>query len=257
MTYPEVVLRGLLTPRWVGYTALLLVAVAACVLLGLWQLGVARDEGLKEAVRSAGVLERAPLQDVLDPHAAFTAPLSNRPVTATGTYDAARSLVVVERRLDGTDGSWVVTPLVTADGTVAVLRGLTPGTPTTAPTPPTGTVAVDGTLGPGESPRTGPALPGEQRRSVDLASLVNEWPGDLYNAVVFASAERVDGSVVATDLQRVPPPSLDAPLNLRNAAYAVQWWVFGVFAIWMWWKMYRAEQEGAPETVAPREEVPA
>ena len=44
-------------------------------------------------------------------------------------------------------------------------------------------------------------------------------------------------------MTRVPPPDLDAPLNLRNAAYAVQWWVFGIFAIWMWWKMFRAEEQ--------------
>ena len=259
MTYAEGVLRALFTPRWLGFLGLAVLAVALCVLLGLWQLGVARDEGLKNAVAAAGTSARAPLPDVLAPHSPFTPQLSNRPVTATGTYTAERGFVVVDRRLGDRSGSWVVTPLVTPEGTVAVLRGFVPGSPT-SPQPPAGVVTVDGTLGPGESPRPGPALPGDQRRSIDLAQLVNEWPGDLYNAVIFASQEQAGGAMVdvgAQTLDRVPPPTLDAPLNLKNAAYAVQWWVFGLFAIWMWWKMFRAEQQGEPAVAAPREEVPA
>ena len=268
MTYPWVVLRSLLTPRWVGMLALLAVVVTACVLLGLWQLGVARDEGRKEAVAAASQLERAPLQQVTRPHATFAAELSNRPVTVTGTYAAERTLVVVDRRLDGRVGSWVVTPLETEGGTVAVLRGFVDGTPAARDLPqtPSGVVSVTGTLGPGESPRQGSPLPAPQRRAIDLAELVNEWPGDLYNAVVLASQESAGatagtGAAVPTaGLTRVPPPDLDAPLNLRNAAYAVQWWVFGLFAIWMWWKMFRAEQQAqvsAARTQEPREGVSA
>lgn len=249
--------RRLLTPRWVGMVAALAVVVAACVLLGLWQLGVARDSGRKEAVAAASSMERAPLQQVTKPHSAFEAEYSNRPVTVTGTYAAERSLVVVDRRLGDRDGSWVVTPLETAGGTVAVLRGFVAGTPSSPPDPPAGVVTVTGTLGPGESPRPGAELPTPQVRSIDLASLVNEWPGDLYNVVVLASAE-TQGQTAGADLApagltRVPPPELDAPLNLRNAAYAVQWWVFGIFAIWMWWKMFRAEQQAGQPLAAPRE----
>ena len=261
VTYPEGVLRALFTPRWLGFLGLAVLAAAVCVLLGLWQLGVARDQGLKDAVAAAGTSTRAPLPEVLSPHAPFAADLSNRPVTATGRYAAERGFVVVDRRLGQRTGSWVVTPLVTAEGTVAVLRGIVPGSPTSPPQPPAGVVTVEGTLGPGESPQPGGDLSDDQRRSIDLSVLVNQWPGQLYNAVVFASDERVGGAAVdvsaGTQLDRVPPPSLDAPLSLRNAAYAVQWWVFGLFAIWMWWKMFRAEQQGEPVVAAPREEVTA
>jgi hypothetical protein len=92
-------------------------------------------------------------------------------------------------------------------------------------------------------------LPEPQRRSLDLSALVNEWPGDLYNVVLIASAESegaaTDGSgdpVAVGELTRVPPPRLDVDLNLKNAAYAIQWWVFGLFAIWMWWKIIRADR---------------
>ena len=53
--------RGLLTPRWVGLSIVVLIAVVACIFLGLWQLGVAQDEGHKEAVSAAAALPRAPL----------------------------------------------------------------------------------------------------------------------------------------------------------------------------------------------------
>ncbi|MEO7130755.1 MAG: SURF1 family protein, partial [Dermatophilaceae bacterium] len=241
--------RGLPNRRSVGLFALMVVAVAACIQLGLWQLGVAQDQGRHAAVAAAENLPREPLSDVTGPHADFAADLSNRPVSAKGTYAAERSIVVVDRRLDGRVGSWIVTPLVTETGSVAVLRGFVDGTPTSAPPPPTGTVEVLGTLGPTESPRQGPALPEPQHRSVDLAALVNEWPGDLYNVVLLASDEQAVSSAgsatpvdaAAAGLVRVPPPQLESSLDLRNAAYAIQWWVFGIFAIWMWWKMMRAE----------------
>ncbi|MDN5791239.1 MAG: SURF1 family protein [Micrococcales bacterium] len=260
--------RGLPSRRSVGLFAFMIVAVAACAWLGLWQLGVAQDEGRRAAVAAAADLPRQPLAEVTRPHAPFAADLSNRLVSAWGTYAAERTIIVVDRRSGGQAGSWVVTPLVTKHGTVAVLRGFVEGPPSLRPPlPPSGTVEVLGTLGPTESPRAGEPLPAPQRRSIDLAELVNEWPGDLYNVVLLASDERlvgasgasgaVDVDVAATGLVRVPPPQLDASLNLKNAAYAIQWWVFGLFAIWMWWKMMRAEPARPGQPVAPREEAHA
>ena len=47
------------------------------------------------------------------------------------------------------------------------------------------------------------------------------------------------GASAAGGMERVPPPDLPSGLTLRNAAYALQWWVFAVFALWMWVKMVR------------------
>ena len=264
MTYPEWVLRGLFTPRFLGLFALLVLVVAATTMLGFWQLGVAQDEGRKQAVAAAAKLARQPLEQVTRPHAPFEAELSNRPVTATGTYAADGQVLIVDRRLGGRTGTWVVTPLrLESGGTVAVLRGFVDGRPSSPPEPPTGRVTVSGTLGPSESPRpTAPALPAPQRSSLDLSALVNEWPGDLYNAVIVAAEEQsASGTATArpiapTCLTRVPPPRLDAGLNLKNAAYAVQWWVFGLFAVWMWWKIVRAERRAATDAQAGAPDPP-
>lgn len=263
MTYPEWVLRGLFTPRFLGLFALLVLVVAATTMLGFWQLGVAQDEGRKQAVAAAAKLERKPLEQVTRPHAPFEAEFSNRPVTATGTYAADGQVLVVDRRLGSRTGTWVVTPLrLASGGTVAVLRGFVDGRPSTPPEPPSGQVTVSGTLGPSESPRPGAApLPAPQRASLDLSALVNEWPGDLYNAVIVAAGETASlgqgtQPIAPAGLTRVPPPRLDAGLNLKNAAYAVQWWVFGLFAVWMWWKIVRAERRTATEAQADTPDRP-
>ena len=80
---------------------------------------------------------------------------------------------------------------------------------------------------------------------LDLSLLVNRWSGTLYNAFVFATAEQPDvTSVVSPAVQRVPPPALvGGGLSWRNAAYALQWWAFALFAAYMWWRMVRDDYE--------------
>jgi cytochrome oxidase assembly protein ShyY1 len=245
------VLRTALKPRWLGLFALLVVVVAACVQLGLWQLHVAQDKGLADALRKAHEARPALLDTVIRPHQPFPNPQSGRAVTAIGEYAADDQFLVGPRRLEGRTGFWVVTPLVVEEtgARLAVVRGF--ATDATAPmTAPTGSVAVDGSLAPGESPAAAPtglpAWPQEARGSVDLAVLVNEWPGELYNAFVFAQSEKTaTGAGVAAPpgLERVPPPEVTGGLKWRNAAYAVQWWVFAAFAAFMWFRMVREDAQ--------------
>ena len=84
--------------------------------------------------------------------------------------------------------------------------------------------------------------------SIDLARLVNDWPGDIYNAFAFAVAE--DGAAPRDGVEVVPPPLPDTSFVWRNATYAAQWWLFGAFALWMWWRMVRqaADQRRGPPT---------
>jgi cytochrome oxidase assembly protein ShyY1 len=39
----------------------------------------------------------------------------------------------------------------------------------------------------------------------------------------------------------VPPPEVTGGIKWRNAAYALQWWVFAAFAAFMWVKMVRED----------------
>lgn len=254
-------LRTALKPRWLGLFALLLVIVAACIQLGLWQLHVAQDKGLADALRKAHEARPALVEAVIRPHQAFPNPQSNRAVTAIGAYAASDQFLVGPRRLGGRTGYWVVTPLdVSATGArLAVVRGFV--TDVSRPlVPPAGPVSVDGSLAPGEAPAPAPSgVPGwprPARGSIDFSLLVNDWRGELYNAFVFAQTERTGAGVaipVPAGLERVPPPAVTGGLKWRNAAYAVQWWVFGGFAVFMWFRMVREDAlrdpalEGDPE----------
>ncbi|WP_406832086.1 SURF1 family protein [Pedococcus sp. KACC 23699] len=244
-------LRTALKPRWLGLFALLVLIIVTFTQLGLWQLHVAQDKGLADALRKAHEARPALVDTVIRPHEAFPNPQSNRAVTAVGEYVPADQFLVGPRRLDGRQGYWVVTPLVVAEtgARLAVVRGFV-SDPAAAGRAPAGEVSVDGSLAPGESPSVAPAaLPAagpEVLGSVDLSILVNRWPGDLYNAFVFAQSEKSAtgaGIAPAEGLHRVPPPEVTGGLKWRNAAYALQWWVFAGFAAFMWFRMVRDDAQ--------------
>jgi cytochrome oxidase assembly protein ShyY1 len=251
------VLRTALRPRWLGLFALLVVVIVTFGRLGLWQLNVAQDQGRAEALAQAQAAEAANLDAIISPHEAFPADGSGRAVIARGTYAADGRLLVGPRRLDGRSGWWVVVPFVVEEtgARIAVVRGFV-GDPTTPADTPQGQVELRGTLAPGESPAEAPqglpVRPQEALGSIDLAVLVNRWPGELYNAFVFATGEQSGGQPVALQpgLLRVPPPEVTGGLKWRNAAYALQWWIFAAFAAYMWFRMVRddAERQGDDTT---------
>jgi cytochrome oxidase assembly protein ShyY1 len=244
------VLRTALKPRWLALFALLVLIIVTFAQLGLWQLHVARDKGLAEALRMAHEARPVMVDTVVQPHQPFPNAASARPVIATGSYAADGQVLVGPRRLEGREGYWVVTPLVVDDtgARLAVVRGFV-ANPADAGTAPRARVEVTGALAPGESPaQEQPRPTGSDEPvlgSLDLAVLVNRWPGELYNAFVFAGGETTvptHATVRPSDgLQRVPPPQATGGIKWRNAAYALQWWVFAAFAAFMWVKMVRED----------------
>jgi cytochrome oxidase assembly protein ShyY1 len=244
------VLRTALKPRWLALFALLVLIIVTFAELGLWQLHVAQDKGLAEALRKAHEARPVMVDAVVRPHQPFPNAASARPVIAIGSYAADGQVLVGPRRLDDREGYWVVTPLV-VDGTgarLAVVRGFVADA-ADAGTPPQEPVQVTGALAPGESPAQEQPSPTGAKEPVlgalDLAVLVNRWPGELYNAFVFAQGEQQVATraavVPGTGLERVPPPQVTGGIKWRNAAYALQWWVFAAFAAFMWVKMVRED----------------
>lgn len=242
----ETMLRTALKPRWLGWLAALIVVVVAFIWLGLWQFGVAHTKGDHDAMADEANKTRVVLQDYITPHQDFPADGSLRPVQVAGRYDPEHQVLVAGRVLDGKDGWWVVTPLV-ADGSgarIAVVRGFvsTPSAP--APTIGTDSVTVEGELAPGESPAD-TTYPAGQVGSVNLAIFANQWGGQIYNAFIFATSEQP--TATAAPIQTFPPPEpASGGLQIRNLGYAIQWWLFAGFAVYMWWRMvrddYRDEQ---------------
>lgn len=239
-TYPDCVLRTALQPRWLVLLAILIAVLIAFTQLGLWQISRANSADERDALRTQEQQSAVPLASVTAPHAPFPPNGSNLPVEVSGAYEPSLQFVVPNRVLNGQQGWWVVTGLRTDDGSLLpVLRGWV-ADPLEAGTPDTGSRVVQGTLAPSESAvpdADGTALASGELASIELATLANTWPGDLYNAFIFATDEQ---PAVSGEVQPVPPPSLAGEsLDWRNLGYALQWWVFAGFAVYMYWRFLR------------------
>jgi hypothetical protein len=68
-----------------------------------------------------------------------------------------------------------------------------------------------------------------------IADAIQQVDQDLYGAYVIAD----QATPQLTGLQPVTPDSLPEPETftaLRNLLYALEWWVFGLFALFVWWR---------------------
>ena len=165
------------------------------------------------------------------------------------------------RELDGREGYWVVTPVATTrpDGpALPVVRGWT-ASPDDVPAPPTGAAELVGWLQPTEG--TGEADPDPdddilpQVRTADLVQRVDQ---DLYGAyAVVADQDGVnDGTDGLEQATLAQLPDVGRFTALRNVLYALEWWFFGAFALFVWVRWMRdetADTQTGPETHATPE----
>jgi surfeit locus 1 family protein len=231
------VLRAVLTPRWLGLHALLVGLLVAFGALGHWQLDRAREEAKP---KSGADKPTIPLADLVDPAGTVAPSQIGRRVTASGMYDPGHQLLVTGRALRGQTGYWVLTPLRTDTGAaVMVVRGWVANAHDPGIRAPSETVQVTGRLQPAE-PLGGPAAePATQITSITTTDLIQRLPYDIYDGYVVLSAQSPAAGPAPA---RVGAPLRAAPRStfpLQNAAYAVQWWVFGLFALVFWWRMVR------------------
>lgn len=251
-------IRTALRPGWLALLALLAVVVVSFYQLGMWQLGVSSNKAARELAAAQATRPTEALAEVTAPHQPFPAYGAGLPVSASGEYDASLQFLVPDRLLDGEPGYWVVTPLRTdVSGEVALLpvvRGFVPD-PAQADRPPAAVVQIVGTLAPSESDTTGqPPAPG-QRGAIDTADLVNLWDEPLYNSFVFLVEETP--ATTSADVTRVPPPVFgESGIDPRNVGYALQWFVFALFAVYMYYRFLRQASQPPPEPPADAEPAP-
>jgi surfeit locus 1 family protein len=233
----------LLRPKfWPGHLAML-VCVAIALALGLWQLD-AWHQHRADAARDLVDKPAVPLADVMTGDSAFPGREVGRPVTFSGQWLDDGTVYVADRDLDGRRGYWVVTPvLVGAPGTgsaMPVVRGWSarPSAPAVV-----GPAQVTGWLQPTEGTSTLDEHPHDRIiPSMRIASLVEHVDADLYSGYVVArqvSSTTEDGSTTGepAGLRPVPAPSgpgVSTFTGLRNLFYAVEWWLFGSFAVFLW-----------------------
>jgi cytochrome oxidase assembly protein ShyY1 len=228
-----------LRPRIAGLTLLAVALTAAMTFMGFWQLD-AYNERQDLASAEIARAKPVPLDTLLGPDQAFTADAHARPVIVEGEYDDRQFLV--DRPGDGT---WVATPLVTGNGSaILVVRGVaptetaTPTGPATPPAPTTGPVRVVGSLQPSEGRGDDPDPRDDRVPTLSTAQLVSEVDHDLYSGYVVLT----DQSPPSTLPAATPPrPDTSVTTGLRNLMYALQWWLFGGFVVFMWWRIVRDE----------------
>jgi cytochrome oxidase assembly protein ShyY1 len=232
--------RFVLQPKWIISHLVVLALVVTMVSLGFWQLRrLDEKKDRNRRITSRSALPVKSIEQVLTPLDSFAAAtkIEFRPVTMTGRFRADQELLVRSRSLESNPGSWVLTPLVMANGTgVVVNRGwiANGGRFDSVPAQyraPAGTVTVKGllrltetrsSLGP-KDPPTG-RLPNLAR--ADIARFQKQVPERLVPAWVQLERETPtpSGHVPRT----LPAPELTEGPHL---SYAIQWFIFSTIAV--------------------------
>ncbi|SNT65099.1 Cytochrome oxidase assembly protein ShyY1 [Asanoa hainanensis] len=251
--------RFLLTPRWLGFLALALVAATVMVLLGNWQHG--RYE-LRKAVNHridvTGTMTPVPLDTIITAGGTTGTPgpgpwsaVEWTRVTTTGEYDPANVVLVRGRTVDNKVGFEIVTPLRLSDGSaVLVDLGWVPAAPgggayaqPTVPPIPTGQVTVTGAVKLSESRGTAvDRAEGKlETRRIAVPEIAAELPYPVRGAFV-----QLDTQAPAADagFKAVPPNYENDWLNL---GYTVQWWLFGAMTLFAFGWAARREARGPRE----------
>ncbi len=230
-------------PRWIAALLLALGIAGGFAALGQWQL----ERSLESTAQDTRDTETpVPLTSVAEPQQVMTTEASGRLVTVSGTWAEGDDLVVTGR-LSGDDGSgtrgepgdWIIRHLVTDSGAslaVAVGYGeVGAGIPTL----PSGEAELTGRYVPSESPQVSDFEAGE-RTAIAVAELINLWASvdTVYSGYLVLDEAPPGLSTIAA-----PPPEAPTELNLLNLFYAIEWVIFGGFALYLWWRLVKDEQE--------------
>ncbi|MBB6625924.1 SURF1 family protein [Nocardioides sp. KIGAM211] len=248
--------RFLVSRRWALFALTVVLLAWASWWLGEWQFHRLHDRKERNAIVERNeALDPAPVADVLATGRPVSAQDEWRRVTATGSYDTADTVIVRYRTRDGASGIDVVVPLVTADGSsLLVDRGWmaadNQGTdPSDVPPPPTGTVSVTGWVrvdATGDSAR----VADQSTRAISSARIGAALDRPLYGGFVDLVEE---SPAPATALEPAELPELD---NGPHFFYGLQWWFFGVLAVFGFFYLvydeWRSAQRGEP---SPRAEA--
>ncbi len=240
-----------------SFFLVVIVLAYACWWLGTWQFHRLADRKHDNAViRTNESRTPAPVADVLAPGRPATSDQEWRRVTATGTYDTADTVVVRYRTSqEGESGIDVVVPLVTADGTALLVdRGWTASAnqgadPGDVPAPPSGKVTITGWV---RVDATGDStsVTDHSTRAISSAEIAPTLDMPVYGGFVDLKAE---DPAPAKPLEPTALPELD---NGPHFFYGLQWWFFGVLAVFgFFYLMYDEWRAGQRGETTVREEV--
>ena len=226
---------------------LALAIAAAFAALGQWQLERSIDNATVSEIDTETTV---PLEEIAEPASGMTEVQAGRVVSVEGDLIVDDTVALAERPdgLGGT-GNWLVGHVVTEDGvSIAVVLGSTPGGSGIG-------LLDDSSLGDPRGDWVGRYLPSEEpqasdfengiRSSLAVSELINLWaePGPAYAGFIVLT-----DPYVGLDPIRADAPVREATLNLLNVLYAIEWVLFGGFAIYLWYRLVRDAVERQQES---------
>jgi cytochrome oxidase assembly protein ShyY1 len=222
----------LLRRRWLLLLVSVLVLAYACLLLGRWQWHRLEGKKTGNAIIRANQQESPrPVDEVLRPDVDPPSAEQYAVVSATGTYDVSKTVIIRYQTRDATSGVDVVVPLMTSSGTALLVdrgwfqtsnQGLTDASQ--VPAPPAGKVTVTGWV---RQDATGSSaqVVDDSARSISSAQIEPAIGVPVYGGFVQLLTE---SPRPATALRAPDPPDLS---NGPHFFYALQWWFFGILAL--------------------------
>ncbi len=205
----------------------LLSLILVCVLfffLGKWQWD--RTQDILDAERAAS-MSAVPLSQIDQP---MEPQDFGRSVTATGTY-IDQDQVRIGSRLsrDSVAGDWIVSALrINSGQSIAVVRGWVPEGQVFAT--PTEEVSIEGVLQPSDSFYETPNDQSGDIVTIDSRQLSALWKTKLLDGFVVM---QIQAPTTVNSPVSVPPTisTADVAFPLQNFFYAIQWWIFALFAV--------------------------
>jgi surfeit locus 1 family protein len=238
-------------PRWIGVLILCLAIAGGFAALGQWQISRSVEDG---TVLDRETEQIVPLDEIAEPQQTITTLAAGQRVRFDATTVDGDWVIVGERSNGGVAGYWVIAHVtVGADAaapSLAVALGWAP-TREAAASVVEGAPRVDGELT-GRFLATEPPaeddFEGGEQRSVSVAALVNQWaenPSSVYGGYVV-----IDEAPAGLDAIDSPTPASEVTLNWLNVFYAIEWAVFAVFAVFLWFRLVKDEWEREQEDEA-------
>ncbi|TQL48043.1 cytochrome oxidase assembly protein ShyY1 [Homoserinimonas aerilata] len=254
--------RFVLSARWAGYLALVLVFATVSCMFGNWQFDRrAEARAAIDLVEANYDREPQAVTEVLPTLDSYRGSQKWTPVLLNGVYLSDDEMLVRNRPFRGSPGFEILTPLLLDDGTVFIVdRGWVPvgsrqDAPDEIPPAPQGEVEVVARLKAGEPVLEGRGAPAgtNQIATINLGQVSERLEREMYTGAygIVSSQEPAPASVPLTP----DKPEADEGPHL---SYALQWYVFALLAFvglgWALRQEYRVVNADDPEVRRQAEE---
>ncbi len=205
----------------------LLSLIVVCVLfffLGKWQWDRTQDILDAERASSMSAVSISKIGQPMKPQD------YGRTVTATGSYlDEDQVRIGSRLSRESVAGDWIVSALEIDSGqSIAVVRGWVPEGQAFAT--PEGKISVEGVLQPSDSFYDVSSGQSGEVVIIDSQQLSSLWDTTLLDGFIVMQAQE---PITVNSPESVPPTisTADVAFPLQNFFYAIQWWIFALFAV--------------------------